>query len=359
MSAASHEEASSGSCGCCGPLTRRGFLAASAGALSSPLLARAQTSPGIIDVHHHLSPPTFIDALLKHKLGERPMLEWTPARSIEDMDRAGVATSITSITTPGVWFGDDRQARVLARECNDFAAELASQYPGRFGTFASIPLPHVDGCLKEIEYAFDVLKVDGIGVMTSFGDTWLGDAAFAPVMEELNRRKAVLYTHPSIGNCCRNLLPDVHYSVIELATDTTRAIANLIFTGTTTKYPDIRYIFSHAGGTVPFIYQRFTRYPGFDKAAGLGKDIQGKVPAGVMNALRRFYYDTAQAAHPMAMVPLKMLVSSSQILFGTDFPFRTAADHVKGLKESGFDESELASIYRENARRILPDLASR
>ena len=322
------------------------------------LLAQPTTpsSAGIIDVHHHISPPTFVTALAKYKLGERPMVDWTPARSIEDMDRAGVSLSISSITTPGVWFSNDADACILARECNDYAAKLATQHPGRFGVFASLPLPAVDGCLKEIEYSFDTLKADGVGVMTSVGDKWLGDASFTPVMEELNRRKAVVYVHPSVANCCRNILPDVHYSVVELATDTTRAIANLLFTGTATRFPDIRFIFSHAGGTVPFIYQRLTGYPFLDKALGLGKDIQKKVPS-VLKALQSFYYDTAQAAHPMAMEPLAKLVSTTQIMFGTDFPFRMAADHVKGLGECAFKADELKAIYRGNAIRVMPQFS--
>jgi 6-methylsalicylate decarboxylase len=284
------------------------------------------------------------------------MLDWTAGRSIEDMDRAGVATSMTSITTPGVWFGDNREARILARECNEYAARLAGQYPGRFGIFASLPLPDVDGSLEEIAYAFDVLHADGIGVMTSFGDKWLGDEAFAPVMQELNRRKAIIYTHPTAANCCRNLQPEVHYSIIELATDTSRAIASLVFSGAAARYPDITFIFSHAGGTMPFIYQRFARYPGMDRALGLGLDIQGKVPKGVAAALRAFYYDTAQAAHPMAMGPLVKLVSSSQVLFGTDFPFGTATDHAKGLADCDLSSAEIQAIYRENAVRLMPKL---
>jgi len=295
-------------------------------------------------------------ALANHKLGERPMLDWTPARSIEDMDKAGVALSVTSITTPGVWFGDGNEARRLARECNDYGAKLRSDFPRRFGLFASLPLPNVDDSLREIEYAFDHLKADGIGVMTSFGDKWLGDEAFNPVMEELDRRKAILYTHPSVANCCRNLLPDVHYSVIELATDTTRAIASLLFSGAVNRFRNIRFIFSHAGGTMPFIYQRLTAYPFLDKALGLNKGIEAKVPDGVMKALQSLYYDTAQAAHPMAMEPLSKLVSAKQILFGTDFPFRTAGDHVKGLSGCGFQAGELADIYRRNALRLMPEL---
>ena len=230
-------------------------------------------------------------------------------------------------------------------------------YPGRFGIFASIPLPDVDGSLKEIQYAFDTLKADGIGVMTSFGDKWLGDKAFEPIMQELNRRKAVLYTHPTVANRCRNLLPDMHYSIVELAADTTRAIANIVFTGTASRYPNIRFIFSHAGGAMPFIYQRFTSYPNLDKGLGLGPTINEKVPIGVLKTLQSFYYDTAQTAYPMAMEPLKKLIGTSQILFGTDFPFRTSADYVKGLPQSGFNDIELRAIYRENAIRMMPRLA--
>jgi predicted TIM-barrel fold metal-dependent hydrolase len=311
---------------------------------------------GIIDVHHHVSPPAFVTALIKHQSGERPMLDWTPARSIEDMDRAGVARSVTSITTPGVWFGDRDEARQLARVCNDYGARLKADFPRRFGLFASLPLPNVDDSLKEIEYAFDHLKADGVGIVTSNGDKWLGDESLAPVMEELNRRKAIVYTHPTVANCCRNVLPDVHYSVVELSTDTTRAIANLLFTGTAARFPDIRFIFSHAGGTMPFIYQRFVAYPRLDQALGLNKGIQDKVPGGVLKTLQSFYYDTAQSAHPMAMKPLANLVSAKQILFGTDFPFRTAADHVKGLTGCDFTAQDLVLIYRDNALQLMPQL---
>jgi predicted TIM-barrel fold metal-dependent hydrolase len=341
-------------------LTGAGATLAALAAGERPGRSLAQSAPahGVIDVHHHVSPPQFLSALTKYKLGERPMMDWTPARSIEDMDRAGVVRALTSITTPGVWFGDNQETRDLARACNDYAASLAQQYPGRFGTFASLPLPDVDGCLKEIEYAFDVLKADGIGVMTSFGDKYLGDPSFAPVMAELNRRKAVVYTHPTAAQCCRNILPDIQYSVVELAVDTTRAIANLIFTGTVAQFPDIKFIFSHAGGTVPFIYQRLTRYPAMDRALGLGKGIDAKVPEGVLAALRGFYYDTAQEAFPIAMQALAKLVSTSQIVFGTDFPFRTAADHVKGLADCGFSPEELEAIHHKNAVRLMPQLAS-
>lgn len=311
-----------------------------------------------IDVHHHISPPSFIRALKGHPLGVRPTMEWTPAKSIDDMDRAGVALSVVSITSPGVWLGDDAKARPLARECNEYGARLVGEHRGRFAMFACLPLPDVEGSLQEIEYAFDTLKVAGVGILTSFGDRWLGDPAFTPVMKELNRRKAIVYVHPDVPACCRNILPDIQFSVIEYAADTSRAIANLIFSGTTSRFRDIRFIFSHAGGTIPFIYQRLTSYAQLDKAMGLNLDLENKVPAGALHELRSFYYDTAQSAHQMAMGSLKALVGASNILFGTDFPFRTAAEHLKGLSECDFSAAELEAILTGNASRLMPHVCS-
>ena len=211
-----------------------------------------------IDVHHHHASPAFVAEIMARQTGQHALIDWSPAQSIEEMDRAGVRTAMTSVAPPGVWFGDDAAARALARESNEYAARLAADHPGRFGVFAALPLPDVDGSLAEIEYAFDVLKADGVGLMTSVNQQWLGDRAFAPVMDELNRRKAVVYVHPTCPHCCRNLMADVPDHLIEFATDTTRTIASLMLTGTAHRCPDIRFIFAHAGGTMPFITERMT-----------------------------------------------------------------------------------------------------
>ena len=169
-------------------------------------------------------------------------------------------------------------------------------------------------------------------------------------MEELNRRKAVVYTHPTAANCCANLMPDVPESIIEWGTDTTRTIASLVFSGTAARCQDMKIIFSHGGGTMPFLTERFVRLPLSNK------NLAARVPNGVEYELKRFYYDTAQASHPMALASLTKLVPVSQIVFGTDFPYRTAADHVKGLTAYGFSASDLARIDRENAVRLIPRL---
>lgn len=329
-----------------------GLAVLGAGALlpARPVTAQGPARPHRIDVHHHLAPPSYVAELGPKKMLQRPTLDWTPAKSIDDMDRNGVATAVTSVTTPGVWLGDTAQGRRIARECNDYAARLVRDYPGRFGAFAALPLPDIEGSVREAEYALDTLKADGICLMTSYGDKWLGDAAYAPVFEELNRRKAVVYTHPIAPNCCRNLVPEIADPVIEYGTDTTRTIASLLFSGAAARYRDIRFIFSHGGGTMPFLTERLTRVP------QARKDLEPRVPNGVLYELKKFHYDTAQAAHPMALASLLKLVPVSQVLFGTDFPFRSSADYVKGLAEYGFSAGDLRAIDRDNAVRLLPRL---
>jgi predicted TIM-barrel fold metal-dependent hydrolase len=309
-----------------------------------------QTRPHRIDVHHHHASPAFIAEIKARQTGQQPLMDWTPARSIAEMDRAGVQTAMTSVAPPGVWFGDNGTARALARECNEYAARLAADFPGRFGVFAALPLPDVEGSLAEIAYAFDVLEADGVGLMTSVGNKWLGDRAFAPVMDELNRRKAVVYVHPTVAHCCRDLIDEVPDHLIEFATDKTRTIASLMLTGTAYRCADIRFIFAHAGGTMPFITERMTWW------AGVRTELRAQMPQGPLHELRRFFYDTAFAANPYALSSLLQLVSVSQVLYGTDFPFRGCLENIEGLNAYGFGPDDLRAIERENALRILPRL---
>ncbi len=325
---------------------------------ASVLLSRGESeaqmpsaTPHRIDVHHHHTPPPYVAAITARNI-PGPVRDWTPEKSIADMDKAGVATALTSITTPALRFLDDAGARKLARECNEYTAKLVADSKGRFGMFAVMPMPFVDATLLEIAYALDTLRADGIGLLTSYGDKWLGDPAFAPVMDELNRRQAVVYTHPTTANCCGNLIPDVPESIVEWGTDTTRTIASFVFSGTAARCRNVKIIFSHGGGTMPFLTERFTRLP------LINKNLAPRVPNGVEAELRRFYYDTAQAAHPFALASLTRLVPVSQIVFGTDFPYRTAADHVKGLADYGFSAGDLRAIDRDNAVRLMPRLGA-
>ena len=307
-----------------------------------------------IDIHHHFVSPTFLQTLTERNAkapvpGLAAWKGYSPARAIETLDRVGLQTAMLSITAPGVWFGDAQEAGRLAREMNEYAAaRLVGDYKGRFGLFAVLPLPDVPGSLREIAYAFDTLKADGVGVLTSYGSAFLGDTSFAPVFEELNRRRAIVYTHPTDAQCCGNLIPGVANQMLEYPTDTTRTIVSLIVSGAASKYPNIRFIFSHAGGTITSVAGRL-----LGAAAPPDAFSRSAEPDSRLYHLRRFYYDTAGSSNPVAMTALKTLVPISQILFGTDAPFFDGAPQIKGLQSSGFTQNELADIERSNALKLL------
>lgn len=340
----------------CGPdLSRRGFLAGMAAAGAATVLPGCAAPTVIgnrdrIDTHHHFFLPNLVAEMKSRNIAEPPALNWTLAKTLDDMDRAGTATSILSVTTPQVSFtaGDRDLARRLARESNEYAAKLGSDHKGRFGSFAMLPMGNVDDALKEIEYSLDVLKADGIGLLTSYGDKWLGHPSFAPIMDELNRRKAILYTHPTVANCCRNLLPDTPPTVVEFGTDTTRTIVNIVFSGTAARCPDLKFIFSHAGGSLPFLTERLQKMP------VLNKSLEARVPNGVMHELQRFYYDTAWTANGYVLPSLLHLVPKEQVLFGSDYPYRTSEDNIKGLIAYGLSAQDLKTITHDNAVRLMP-----
>jgi 6-methylsalicylate decarboxylase len=323
-------------------------LAAAAVRRAAPAAAQAPAAKQRIDVHHHFIPQFHADAMAApgRRAGGAPP-KWSPAASLEEMDKSGIATAILSIVQPGVWYGDNLdEARRLARQLNEYGAKLVTDHKGRFGLFAVIAPPDVQGSLKEIEYALDTLKADGIGLFTSYQDKYLGDPSFAPVYEELNRRKAVVYVHPTTPNCCRGLVPGIPPGSIEYATDSTRTIAHVVFSGTATRFPDIRWIFSHGGGTLPFLTGRFIRLAQERKPAHL--------PNGPLPEFKKFYYELAQGNTPGQIAALLKMVSISQVMYGTDYPFRDGAEVNAGIADWGFNPAELRAIERENALKLLP-----
>ncbi len=340
-------------------LARRSFLVSVATSLGlaatvrgrrlSAFQAAAPPRPNRIDIHHHFAPPAWVAEVKGRPLLNAANTRWSPAQSIEDMDKGGVAAAVVSITNPGLWFGDRAVTNRLARACNEYGAKLVQDHPTRFGLFAAMPLPDVDATLKEIEYSYDTLKTDGIGLLTSYEDVWLGNPKFRPVMEELNRRRAVVHVHPTAANCCRNLDYGLGPGSIEYGTDTTRAIIGVTFSGDAARFPNIRFIWSHAGGSAPFLAGRI------DGGSNAAKD---RLPNGFMAEARKFFYDTAGAANRGAIASLLQLVSPTQILFGTDFPpGGSSLEVAKLLAELRmFDASALGAIDRENAVRLLPRL---
>ena len=311
---------------------------------------------GRIDTHHHIYPPNYIaaarDQIARATHVHFPRIaQWTAAQSLEAMDRDGIATSIVSIS-PTVWFGDIAATRTISREWNQYAADLARDHKGRFAVFATLPLPDVDAALREIEHALDTLGAVGFGLVTNYGDKWPGDKAFAPVFDELNRRKAVVYFHPTDSPAFDGILPDVPSPMIEFPFDTTRAIVSLLFSGTFTRCADIRWIFSHGGGALPMLAARI---------AGIAKnrkDLSARVPNGVLPELKKLYYDIAGVIDPIPFTAIRSLVGSSQLLFGTDYPFWSPNVAVKVLDDLGIAGPERDSIDRGNALGLIPTLAS-
>jgi predicted TIM-barrel fold metal-dependent hydrolase len=351
--------------------TRREIVtlaAAGTGALLAGKLAWAQParSPGRIDLHHHYFPPAFLEAQRNAAVRQnRPAalgaaLEgWSKARTIEAMDRNGIATGILSISTPGPWFGNIDESKRLARECNDYAAEMMRDHPGRFGLFAALPLPDPDAALREIEYAFDTLHADGVAIMTNYatpaGTTWPGDASLAPVFAELNRRKAAAFFHLGrVGSsqlCCANIISGVPDVMAETPHDMTRAIMSLLFNGTLSRNGDIRFIFTNAGGTVPMLSGRIAA-----ATKRLGTEFEKVVPNGAEYELKKLVYEVSNATSPTSLAAVAALVPSSQIVLGTDYPFVPIEATIAGI--DAFWAGPLRDpVYRANAATLLPRLA--
>lgn len=321
----------------------------------------AGVKPHRIDVHFHIMPARYFAnerarAGLMFPLAD---LGWpkdriqelvdkfSPARVVEELDRNGIATAMVSIIAGGVWFGDIPLGRRLAREWNEDATDLGREHPGRFGVFATLPLPDTEGSLEEIEYALDTLKADGIGLLTSYNDRWLGDPSFAPVLEELNRRKAVVFVHPTVPVCCRTLKTGAPAFFLEVPTDTARTITSLIFSGTLRRFPDIRFIFSHAGGTIMAVAGRIS---------GLAQDSSATlacIPNGMQAELAKLYFDVAGAADTAAIGALRSIVPTSHIFLGSDYPFVPIPQTAVGLTKLGIAAPDLQAIERGNAQSLL------
>jgi predicted TIM-barrel fold metal-dependent hydrolase len=347
-------------CGCCA--SRRQFLAGAAAVGAAALLpgnnVSAQSAPAkLIDTHHHFYPPAYQKAWFdweeQHKVPHLGVqTAWTREKAFEEMDQNGITTGILSLaSTPGVWFdGGAKTAQDMARLCCDFAAEMVRDRPGRYGLFAPLSMLDVDATLKEIEYVFDTLKADGINLQTNYGDKWLGNPVYEPVLEELNRRKAVVFVHPLVASCCGNLSVGAFPAVIEVPHDTTRTVLSLLLSGTFARLRDIKWLFSHGGGTIPMLAGRIEAF--YDQRA---RGPNGFAPDGIEAEFRRLHYDTANATHPASMAALTKLVPVSQITYGTDYPY-FPLNQIDDLRQLNLPAADLEAIASGNASRLVPRL---
>jgi predicted TIM-barrel fold metal-dependent hydrolase len=333
------------------------FSAVGAGLAASPrsFAQNLASGPRIIDTHHHIYPPKHTANYLKRIVDDAADVpsslytNWTPRFSLDQMDQNGVATAIVSVSSPGVWFGKNEEGRKNARAVNEYGAQMVKDYPGRFGMWGAIPLPDTEGSIREIEYIFDVLKLDGVGLLTSYEDgKLLGHANFVPVMDELNRRKAVVFVHPTV-TCCDDPVHRMNHTIIEFPTDTTRTIADLVYSGTIMRCPNIRFIFSHGGGTILMLLSRLSgrRLSPEERTA--------MIPNGLEFELRKLYYDIASVAvNPTAMTALFGVISKEHILFGSDCPFWTIETIATAMNKFDIPASDLRKIQRGNALQLVP-----
>ena len=306
------------------------------------------------DVHQHIITKPYLAALERAGIKGTSGLhfpEWSEELALDVMDRRGIQTAMISISSPGVYFGDEKAASQLAHEVNDTFRALVERHPDRFGALGHLPLPDVDAALLELERLANELKLDGVILLSSIGGQYLGDVAFEEVFAELNRLSMVVFIHPTLLPSGPKLQLDLPEFMLEAPFDTTRAVANLVYSGTLERYPDIRFILAHAGGTVPFLEWRMSI------AAEVDQRLEDKLPHSASYYLRRFYFDTAVSPSRPALAALREFVDPSHILFGSDWPMvpeSIAKRTISDLEDLPFfDEHTKELISCHNAKELF------
>jgi aminocarboxymuconate-semialdehyde decarboxylase len=310
-----------------------------------------------VDVHHHVIPDFYWEASNEggHAAGGITPARWSLDGAVAYLDEAGIDVAVASISTPGVHFGDDAAARILTRRVNEFLAGLKHERPDRFRAFAAAPLPDVEGSLEQVAYALDVLELDGVSLMTNAGDSYLGDSRFDAVFTELQRRAAVVFVHPTASPdpIAHTLgLPD---SLLDYPVDTSRAIAKLHYSNTFARTPDVKYVFVHAGGTIPFLASRFAIVDEMNV-------IPGAQERGTFaDALPRLYWDTASSFSDPVLHMLRSVTGLGNVVFGTDYPYPRDAISIGGLRQlqntTELDDCERRGVLGGSASRLIPRVA--
>lgn len=308
-----------------------------------------------IDFHHHMMPPAYMqeakEQVVAASTGIVTDMTWSPEMSLTNMDAAGIDAAVLSMATPGIWFGDRKQAERLARVCTEFGAETKARWPRRFAYLAPLPLPDVADSLAMIDRAFDDLDADGVCLLSSYGDTWLGDPMFDKVFDALNRRGAIVFVHPTTPPACTDIVRGLPDAILEFLFDETRAITSLLYSGTFSRCPNIRFVFTHGGAALPGLAHRIghalTRLP----------HLAARVPEGAEAIFSRLYFDMTNSGSRMHLAALPHLVSADNLLYGSDYPFIGVDVTWKQLAGAGLDEAGFERIASTNALRLIPGLA--
>lgn len=323
-----------------------------------------------IDLHYHIIPKPYVEALAErgiHGPTYVPFPAWTPEKTLGHMDRNRILTAVTSLSTPGVWFGEVDLARRLSRICNEFQTRMVADFPGRFGSLACLPLPDVEGALAELEYAMDHLGHDGVVLLTDTEERYLGDPDYEELFAEMDRRSTVVFIHPH-DDPAQARRYDLFSPLLEWPVHTTRAVMSLLYTGRLARYPNIRYVLAHGGGTVPALAHRIAAGPGTNDATRL--DAPGaRAPTNAdaphdaaeerLRLLKGLYYDTASPGQSH-LAALQEFVGPGHLVFGTDGgwtpPIQTAQTIRALMAYDGFDPAQLAAIQCGNAVGLFPRL---
>ncbi len=307
-----------------------------------------------VDVHAHFLPEVYRTALLAaglEKVDGMPVPDWDARTHLALMDRLGISTSLSSVSSPGVHFGDHASARKLARQVNDEGTRIVHAHPGRFGLFGSLPVPDVPGAIDELGYCYEELGVDGIVMLTHVGDTYLGDPALEPLFEELDRRHARVFIHPTSPLCWEETSFGRTRAMIEFLFDTSRAVVNMVLNGVIARYSNVVFIVPHAGAALPVIADRVAAF------AFILEDLDPR--ADVLGDLARLHYDLAGFPLPRQLDAILALTTADHLHYGSDFPF--TPDAVVAMLAEPLDAIERPSgsipdTLAANTRRLFPHL---
>lgn len=352
----------------------------------------------IIDIHHHIIPKIYRDALRSIGVttaGGFPIRQWEPQDSINMMNELNIDVGYTSISEPATIPFKKKKAAKVARQVNEYQAQLKKDYSDRFKSFALVPMPHVKETIKEIEYALDVLGLDGVGLFSNYGEEFLGNDAFEKVMVTLNQRHAKVFIHPSSNSA--NFTPPQYVVadfIQEFTFNTTRAATNLIFSGTLERYPNIKFILAHAGGTLPYINWRIhntletqkyiiqdpkNRLKSFmnNGKTEIVKEVakhplkyikmfnfyrHGLQPSKTLTKtaseyMSQFYYDTGLSTGDSTFASLKEVTDSEHIIFGSDAhyaPNQWIAKMIQDIETTdAFNDTQKTEIFSQNTTHLF------
>jgi predicted TIM-barrel fold metal-dependent hydrolase len=306
-----------------------------------------------IDVHQHVVPPFWAKKLRTDPSGT-VIPPWSPESAIDSMDSQEIATGILSLAAPSVVRWDKSERRDMARRVNEYTADLVAKQPDRFGNFATLPLPDVDGALTELEDALGRLGADGVILLANYAGKYLGDAAFEPLWAALDSRQAIVFVDP--GQPSFPTVAGVAGALADYPFDTTRTAVQLVLNGIVDRYPGVRIILAHAGGFLPYASRRFA-----ELARVFRPDTAN--PGALLASFQRFYFDTALSSGPAALLSLKAFAGSGRILFGSDFPYAPAGIDASFTAEldanDGLTANDHRAISHSTAWTLFPRLAPR